>query len=268
MTGSTAPVTTRPRTNYWWLTRILTWIVISDIYLGIPFQRSSLCEKAYSLYFIHICMMGVHIYSLAMFVYYRVKMEKQLALVPGNMCVMARCKKSRISKEIAGIQLERLLLWNLGMSSTWLYSRWIYCITVLISDKTSYRKISWSLEAERLIIWIINSLWNLRVSVRSVNSNKSYDVLYIGYLNDPYYVRRYISISIALYCGQNLQYTIDYLFIAHMANCKYISVDQHIILFHFVRCHHVSNTVLCFMSRYNDTYPYLFNIDLIAISYE
>ena len=32
---------------------------------------------------------------------------------------------------------------------------------VSISDKTSYRKISWSLEAARLVVQIIASLWNL-----------------------------------------------------------------------------------------------------------
>ena len=37
----------------------------------------------------------------------------------------------------------------------------IYQVPVSISDKTSYRKISWSLEAARLVVWIIASLWNL-----------------------------------------------------------------------------------------------------------
>ena len=32
---------------------------------------------------------------------------------------------------------------------------------VLIPDKMSYSKISWSIEAARLVVWIIASLWNL-----------------------------------------------------------------------------------------------------------
>ena len=32
---------------------------------------------------------------------------------------------------------------------------------VSISEKTSFRKISWSIEATRLVLWIVVSLWNL-----------------------------------------------------------------------------------------------------------
>ena len=32
---------------------------------------------------------------------------------------------------------------------------------ISISDETSHRKISWSLEAARWIVWVITSLWNL-----------------------------------------------------------------------------------------------------------
>ena len=39
---------------------------------------------------------------------------------------------------------------------------------VSISDKTSYRKISWSLEVARLLVWIIASLWNLTAASAAV----------------------------------------------------------------------------------------------------
>ena len=41
------------------------------------------------------------------------------------------------------------------------YQRGWHLGPVPISDKTSYRKISWSLEAERSVVQIITQLWNL-----------------------------------------------------------------------------------------------------------
>ena len=45
--------------------------------------------------------------------------------------------------------------------SHWVLSLWEDEVPVSISDKTSYCKILWSLEAARLVVYIITSLWNL-----------------------------------------------------------------------------------------------------------
>ena len=69
---------------------------------------------------------------------------------------------------------------------------------VSTSDKTSYRKISWNLEATRLVDWIILSLWNLTgmsTALLPMSVFANFQQFWIQILGLQYFARLYSKMS-------------------------------------------------------------------------